>query len=197
MIRNIIFDMGNVLLRFDPEFVLSTYLDNESDRDLIRRELYDHPDWMLADQGILTEYERYEHILPRIPQHLQEGYKNCALHWHICLSEIPGAKAFLAEMKQNGYKLYVLSNADDSFHSYFPEKYDVALFDGIIVSSDIRMIKPDRCIYEYFLREHGLAADECLFIDDRPENIEGAGEVGIRGHVFTGDFETVRQAFDL
>lgn len=197
MIKNIILDMGNVLLRFDPEVPLQAYVDNDTDRDIIRKELFDHPDWLKGDTGEVTNHRRYELVKSRIPDHLQEPYRMCALHWHICLTLIPGAKEFIDYAKSKGYSVYVLSNADDTFHDYMPKNYDMSKFDGVTVSSDVKLIKPDKAIYEYFLAQHGLNACESLFIDDRADNVAGAESVSIHGFVFKGDFHTVIKEYSL
>ena len=197
MIKNIIFDMGNVLLRFDPEVSLQAYLDNDADRAIIRKELFEAPEWLMADEGKITNAERYEPVSKRVPEYLHEVLHRFVDNWHICLTPIAGAKEFIDYCKEKGYHLYVLSNADDTFHNYFPKAYPLSLFEGITVSSDVKMIKPHRCIYEYFLSHHGLNADECLFIDDRAENIEGAKELGIHGFVFCNNYDRLKEEYQL
>ena len=85
----------------------------------------------------------------------------------------------------------MLSNASDAFYRYFPKFLPLDFFNGVFVSSDYRMLKPDAEIYEAFLARYGLLAEECLFIDDRAENVAGAEEVGMRTFRFCGDYREV------
>ena len=70
-------------------------------------------------------------------------------------------------------------------------------FDGIVVSSDEHIVKPDAGIYRILLERYGLNADECLFIDDRADNVRGAVESGMNAYVFNNDFETVKSRYGL
>lgn len=197
MIKNIILDMGNVLLSFDPEICLNTYVETDADRTIIRKELFEGPEWIQGDYGYITNEERYEPVSKRVPQRLHSALRQCVDNWKICLKPIDGAMAFCEYARQKGYGLYVLSNACNNFYNYFPRFAEISYFDGVMVSSDIHMIKPERRIYEHFLETYQLQATECLFIDDRPENINGAKEVGISGHIFTGDFNAIIKNYNL
>ena len=128
----------------------------------------------------------------RIPQEFHEQLQKCVDGWDICMRPVPGAMDFCRYVKDKGLGIYVLSNADASFHDYFPRFASEDFFDGVMVSSDVHMIKPERRIYEHFLSTFHLAPEECLFIDDRRENVDGARELGIQGVVFKGDFEEIR-----
>ena len=82
-------------------------------------------------------------------------------------------------VKERGFGIYVLSNASDLFYKYFPNLLPLDFFDGVFVSSDYLMLKPDLEIYETFLTKYGLKAEECLFVDDRQENADGAAKTGM------------------
>ena len=110
----------------------------------------------------------------------------------MCMKPVKGAEEFCKYARGKGYKLYVLSNASASFYDYFPSFLPLDFFDGVVVSSDIHLIKPDRKIYEYLLERYQLKAEECFFLDDRADNIEAAKAVGMEGMVFQGDYEAVK-----
>lgn len=192
MIKNIILDMGNVLLTFNPEIPLNQFCKTDEAKGLIRKELFEGPEWIQGDYGILSNAERFEPVSKRIPQKFHGELRNCVDHWDICMKPVPGARDFCEYVKSNGYGIYVLSNADTSFHDYFPRFAGEDYFDGVMVSSDVHMIKPEKRIYEHFLNTYKLLSEECLFIDDRVENIEGAGKAGISGYVFRGDFAEIK-----
>lgn len=197
MIKNIILDMGNVLINFDPEVPLHTFFDTDSDRDIIRLELFQSSEWVQGDYGYITNEQRYEPVSKRVPERLHPQLKKCIEKWPSCMTPVSGAISFCNYAKEKGYHLYVLSNADKNFDKYFPTFVDPTYFDGIMVSSYVNMIKPELRIYQHFLETYHLTADECLFLDDREENIEGARKVGIHGFVFTGDFGSVIKEYNL
>lgn len=197
MIKNIILDMGNVLLKFDPEVSLRQYCETEAIRDVIRRELFEGPEWIMGDYGTITNAERFEPVSRRVPVSFHRQLQDCVDHWNICMQPIPGAKAFCEYIKSRGYGIYVLSNACNTFYDYFPRFAEISYFDGVMVSSDVHVIKPDIKIYQLFLDTYHLFPEECLFIDDREENAEGARTAGMQSIVYTGDFEQIKKRFNL
>ena len=191
MIKNVVLDMGNVLLDFRPEYVMDQFCSSEEEKDVIRRELFEGPEWPLGDRGDIKDKDRYDLVKVRVPEKYHEALKNCALHWDICMDPLEGAKEFCETVKEKGYKIFVLSNASDLFYVYFPKFLPLDFFDGVFVSSDYLMLKPDVEIYKTFLNKYGLKGEECLFIDDRQDNIEGAGKAGLNTFRFEGDYEKV------
>lgn len=191
MIKNVVLDMGNVLLDFRPEYVMDQFCSSEEEKDVIRRELFEGPEWPLGDRGDIKDKDRFDLVKVRVPEKYHEALKNCALHWDICMDPLNGAKEFCEKVKEKGYKIFVLSNASDLFYVYFPKFLPLDFFDGVFVSSDYLMLKPDVEIYKTFLDKYGLKGEECLFIDDRQDNIEGAGKAGLNTFRFEGDYEKV------
>lgn len=196
MIKNIIFDMGNVLLQYDPGVCLHHFVEQEEDRALIRRELFEGPEWVEGDLGHIMDEERFDGVSRRVPERLHGELKACTEQWHMCMRPVAGAKEFCGYAKEQGYRLFVLSNASSSFYQYFQRFAPLDYFDGIVVSCDIHMIKPDVRIYQYLLDKYQLTPEESFFIDDMPENVAGAQKAGIRGAIFHGDFEKIRKSLE-
>lgn len=196
MIKNIIFDMGNVLLQYDPGVCLHHFVEQEEDRVLIRRELFEGPEWVEGDLGHITDEERFDGVSRRVPERLHGELKACTEQWYMCMRPVAGAKEFCGYAKEQGYRLFVLSNASSSFYQYFQRFAPLDYFDGIVVSCDIHMIKPDVRIYQYLLDKYQLMPEESFFIDDMPGNVAGAQKAGIRGAVFHGDFEKIRKSLE-
>lgn len=197
MIRNIVLDMGNVLLDYNPEVCLKKFLSNEEDRAIIRRELFEGPEWRLGDLGYLKDEERYAPVSARVPERLHPQLKQCVEQWDMCMLPLPGAREFCETAKKQGFRLYVLSNASDAFYRYFPNFRPFNYFDGIVVSADIHICKPDIRIYQYLTEQYGLKPEECFFIDDRDDNVEGAKNAGMDGAVFRGDFREIAKLLAL
>lgn len=191
MIKNVVLDMGNVLLDFNPELVLNTFCSSDEEKEIINKELFNGPEWKLGDKGDIKDKDRFDLVKTRVPEKYHEALKNCADKWGICMVPLDGAKVFCECIKQNGFGIYVLSNASDLFYDYFPKFLPLSFFDGVFVSSDYLMLKPDVEIYKTFLDKYELNADECLFVDDREDNIEGAKKAGMNSFQFMGNYEDV------
>ena len=192
MIKNIIFDMGNVLLSYNPDVCLNRFVQDEEDRAIIRKELFEGPEWVEGDLGLITDAERFDGVSRRIRPRLHGALRNCTLEWMMCMKPVPGAKEFTEYVREAGYRIYVLSNASTSFYDYFPGFAPLDYFDGVVVSCDVHVVKPDIRIYEHLLKTCGLKPEECFFIDDMEANVEGAKKAGIAGAVFRGNFEEMK-----
>ncbi len=193
MIKNIIFDMGNVLLDYNPQVSMQMLGIQEAARPVILKELFGGNEWVQLDLGNISVDEAYESIKQRIPEEHHSALRKCIDGWDICMVPVEGAKEFCDYVKANGYNVYVLSNAHKSFYRYFPRYFDLSFFDGVIVSADVHTGKPDKKIYKCLLEKYNLKAEECLFIDDRADNVDGAIKAGMRAHQFKNDFEDTKK----
>lgn len=194
-IKNIILDMGNVLLSYDPQIPLDLYAEGETAKELIRKELFEGPEWVERDKGNISDAEMYERVRMRIPEELHPQLLKCVEGWDICMKPVEGAKEFCDLAKEKGYQLYVLSNASERFYDYFPRFVSLDYFAGSVVSCDVHMVKPDPGIYAYLLKKYGLEAEESLFIDDRQENIDGAADAGMQVHLFQNDYTGIAEMY--
>lgn len=120
MIKNIVLDMGNVLLDYNPDVCLNLFVDSEEDRSIIRRELFEGPEWVQGDLGEIRDSERFAGVSLRVPERLHGALKECVEKWDVCMVPLPGAREFCEYAREQGYGLYVLSNASDAFYRYFP-----------------------------------------------------------------------------
>lgn len=193
-VKNIIFDMGRVLLKFDPYVSLDTYCDNQQDKEILYKELFEGPEWIMGDEGKITNGQRYELVKERVPERLHRALKLVVENWVMCMEPVEGAQDFYKLVKENGFKTYVLSNACNRFYGYFPRFYDLNSFQGVVVSSDVKMIKPNPAIYEYILKTYDLKPEECLFIDDVEANVEAAKKAGIKGFLFKNNYEELKES---
>lgn len=191
MIKNVVLDMGNVLLDFRPEYVMDMFCSSEEEKDVIRRELFEGPEWALGDKGEIKDKDRFDLVKNRVPEKYHKALKDCADKWDVCMTPLEGAREFCEKVKESGYGIYVLSNASDLFYTYFPKFLPLDFFNGVFVSADYHMLKPDVEIYKTFLNKYGLNGSECLFVDDRKDNIAGAKAAGLNTFRFEGDYSAV------
>ena len=193
MIRNIVFDMGNVLIRFDPFlFIEREGITDQEDRKIILDELFNSVEWAQMDRGILEEKTAEPFILKRFPERLHPAVCNLLYHWAIPGDEFSGMRELVAELKKAGYRLFLLSNASTAQHRYWPLFPVSRYFDGKLISCDVKVVKPMREIYQIFTDRFLLDPEECLFIDDAPANVAAAITCGWNGIVFHGDAVQLR-----
>ena len=193
MIQNVILDMGNVLLDYNPDVSLNLFCSCDEEKEIIRRELFSGPEWVMGDRGDIPDSGRFELVRQRVPEQYWGALKNCCDSWHICMKPLEGAKAFCDFVKGHGLGIYILSNASDAFYEYFPKFLPLDYFDGVVVSADIHMLKPDREIFDYLIGKYHLRPEECLFIDDMPRNVEGARQAGLQAFRFENDYAPIRE----
>ncbi len=194
MIRNIVFDMGQVLIHFIPVEISRKAGVPEEALETFVEELFESPEWARLDRGSITQEEAYAVVCARLPEERWESARKILYSWwEWALWPMEGMAELMAELKERGYRLYALSNATLSFHGYCGKIPGIELFDGKIISADWKLLKPQHEIYETLYREYGLQPEESFFIDDNPLNIEGAWETGMRGVVFRGDVDRLRR----
>ncbi|MBQ3258992.1 MAG: HAD family phosphatase [Clostridia bacterium] len=201
MIKNYIFDFGNVLARFDPDELTAVHVGDANTRKTVSDVVFDRLYWDRLDDGSITDEEVKSGICSRLPSELHECACRVYEDWIISMPTIKGMDKVVADIKARGGKLYLLSNISIGFAETYtanPAVKDVLdLFDGLVFSGPIGLAKPHRAIYEHLLSRFQLTAEECLFIDDNAGNIAAAKEVGIHGYLFDGDVDALRKSLLL
>ena len=193
--KNIVFDFGNVIGRFNGRAILAEFCPYEEELDHLCEIVYRR--WPELDAGTL-DYDAYINtIIEQLPDHLKDCIRQFSKEWPRCTTLLPDTFSFIHELKQRKIPIYLLSNAPTYFADYYEGSQLLSLFDGILFSGPVKMAKPDVEIYKYFLKQFNLQAEDCFFIDDLEANIKGAKEVGMSGIVFTGDIDQVKKAIDF
>jgi len=193
MIKNIVFDLGNVIVRWDPEYIVSQYEQDEAMQKQLLAGLFGSPYWQAFDHGTITR----EAIIAKVSHEFPEAYHkiihDMVHHWHQHAPRIPGMAQLVEELKQQGYQIYLLSNTSIHFDEYKDTIPALQHFDGYYISAKRKLVKPDPAIYHDFLQLFSLVAEECIFIDDILANVESANRVGIHGYQFDGDVDELRK----
>ena len=185
MIKNIIFDIGNVILTFNLDYLVSSFYKGD-DYELLKEKLF--KDWERLDEDAISLEEYENKVKASLPDHLH-GYASAVLnHWEYYVSYCKGISELIYELKRKGYKLYILSNMTRHFIKIAHRFPVLTEFDGIVYSAPIKFIKPQSEIYNYILNKYNLNPTECLFIDDKKENLDSASRFGIK--TFHYEFNT-------
>lgn len=192
MIKNIVFDMGNVIIRFDPELFMVRLGLAEEDRRLLKRELFVSLEWSRMDRGSLTDEEAAEIVCRRVPERLHDAVRRLVGMWDRPILPVEGMYELVEELRGMGYGIYLLSNASFRQHDYWPRVPASKFFDGALISADVKLVKPQPEIYRLLCDKFSLIPEECVFIDDSTSNAEGAYFCGINALVFHGDAHEMR-----
>lgn len=186
MIKNIIFDLGNVLLNFRPAEFLEKKNYPEDIRTTILADIFESKEWLMIDNGDLTISEAIDSIARRSSLTKEEITRIFDLRVELMFPLDRNVK-LLPELKKRGFRLYILSNFSldgfEAVHSLYPF---FRYFDGGVISSKVKLCKPDRRIYETLMKRYSLIPEECFFIDDIETNVRAAELAGMKGLVTYG-----------
>lgn len=193
MIRNIIFDLGRVLLTYEPRKYLEKQYNNPIRREYLLKGVFGSQSWKDLDQGIIDEAEALQRMSAAIPDYF-EDIQYILEHWDEMLAPIEESIELLKRLRKQNYGLFLLSNFHRRAYDRVYRRYSFfGLFDGILISSHVKLLKPDPAIFSRLLQDYSLSAGTCLFIDDLPENVSGAESVGIAGLVFQNPQQLERE----
>ncbi|WP_165304646.1 HAD family phosphatase [Thermotoga sp. 38H-to] len=177
-VKNIVFDLGGVLIDWRPcEYLIESF-PKEVAR-VLEKEIFKHEDWKLMDRGVLPENKLWEKKKKELPE-LREYVERLEREVPELLRPIEENVKFLPALKRT-FKLYALSNYGRIYFEMVRERYDFfEFFDGMVISSHVGYLKPEKEIYLELIRRYKIVPEESLFIDDTPENVEAAREIGFR-----------------
>lgn len=177
---NIVFDLGGVVFRWQPDEIIASVFEDRHTRALVKREIFEHPDWIELDRGTISlenairrgamrtglarpEIERLMHAVP------------------VNLTPVEKTIELIGRLSASANKLFVLSNMHRASMAHLEEAHDIwEAFDGLVISCRINKVKPETQIYQHLLDEYELDPAETIFIDDMQENLDAARSLGIR-----------------
>lgn len=189
MIKNIIFDLGNVLISFKP----SEYFDKNnyplSIKATILSDIFGSKEWLMLDNGEITTPEAIDAIATKSSLSKKEIAHIFNLRTDL-MFPLDSNVRLLPELKKRGFRLYYLSNFPlDIFEEVSTEYYFFKYFDGGLISSEAKFSKPDIGIYNILNKKYSLVPKECLFIDDIEVNVRAAQALGMKGIITYGSLE--------
>jgi len=196
-IKNIVFDLGGVLIHFNPRDYIDTIFADRQARPYELIPMCHTQAWREMDRGTLDA--------DGVANALQGQFNSADVaHFirHMPALHVlrPGAFALAKRLKARGYRLYILSNMAKPGHEVVKALPGfLELFDGAVFSHEVRLVKPEPAIFHHLLTTFGLKAAECFFLDDSAHNIEAAKKCGLQGLLYDDDkaVESALAAFGL
>jgi len=192
-LQNIVFDMGGVLMDWDPQKISLALCPDPDDAALLAHAVFDSREWGWVDAGAMKPETVAWTAKLKLPERLHDLADVFALQWYDEFEPLPAMGDLVRELKAQGYGVYLLSNAGTTFADYRDRIPAIDVFDGILVSCYEHMVKPDEGIYQLFCERYNLDPASCLFIDDLQRNVIGAQRAGMQGYVYDGDVDALRR----
>lgn len=191
MIRNIVFDLGNVLIDYNPNRIINAVFTDEETKSLLLEEIFQSKGWKLLDKGVMAFDDHTQNLVSRYPQYATE-IDWILKNWHKDQPDVQGMYSLVEKLSRTEFDLYVLSNASERFYNFALANNKIfQFFKGVTISAEIKLLKPQREIYDQFCKIHNLNPEECLFIDDKEENVQAAIDAGWQAYQFSGAFELI------
>ncbi|MBY9012638.1 MAG: HAD family phosphatase [Candidatus Lokiarchaeota archaeon] len=180
MIKNIIFDLGNVLLRFQPSEFLLRFTGDIGYIEQFIPKIFRSTVWLDLDRGTISLENAKDNFISKYPK--EKDFLTLFFnHWMEMLTPIEENIKILKELRNLGYKTYILSNFIKETFTYIENNYDIfSFFDGQIISGFEKTIKPEKEIYMRLLNQYRLIPEECLFIDDVLFFLKPAKKLGMK-----------------
>ena len=194
MIRNIIFDVGKVLVSYEPDAYMQRLGISKENQKKINEAMFQNKLWDTSDQGLGTPDEFLQKFIAGAPELADEITK---IHKTVgnTVELFPYAMEWILDLKARGYHVYILSNYSENMLDQTKDKLKfLPLMDGVVFSYKIKKMKPDPEIYEYLCDEYWLEPEESVFIDDRPVNIKEQKPVAFMG-LFSGPMSRQKRSW--
>lgn len=181
MVKNIIFDLGNVVFEFNPKQYIMDKIPDKSKIAKVSQAIFKSDEWAKLDEGKITEEEAIE-IICTNNSDLDNEVRLIFDNWYPILKPIESTIEIIKDLKAKGFKLLYLSNFHSKAFDYVNNEHEFfKLFEGGVVSYQDALLKPNEKIYKLILERYDLDPAECVFIDDTKENIDAAKECGMNG----------------
>lgn len=189
--KNLVFDMGNVLIEWNSEKILQAITDDRKLHNLLRKEVFETGLWVQTDEGVKTREEMIEIVTAKIGEEYRNEITQLSRYWYKYVDVYTKVQDRIIELSKNGYNIYILSNTAYTFYDLVKEGYlpAASIAKGIVLSCEEKVLKPNEKIYNILLERYNLDPHDAMFFDDLSENIWGAARCGINGFVVENERE--------
>jgi putative hydrolase of the HAD superfamily len=194
---NLIFDLGGVVVRWDPEAIIAGVFTDEKTKARAREDVFAHPDWLELDRGTLGRDDAIRRAAQRSGI-AEAEIRRLLLAVPPSLVPFPETVDLLYRLKAKGHPLYCLSNMHFASIEHLEREHRFfEVFSGAVISCRLNLCKPEAAIYEHALKTYKLKAGETIFIDDVEKNVAAAARLGIRTILFRNAAQCERELHGL
>ena len=181
---DIILDMGNVLLEWNKDKILKAVAKTQKDYLILDKAIFQSGLWERLDLGTLTREELVDKVLSLLGDCYQKKVEEIIWNWPAYIDIYTEVFPLLARLKENGHRIFVLSNTSPVFYELLKNQLAplAKILDGFVLSCDIKVIKPDRKMFEEILSKYELDPANCVFLDDLADNTKMAESLGIKAY---------------
>lgn len=195
--KYVIFDFGQVLVHFEPSYMVGKYVADPVEAALLAHIVFDRKYWDMLDAGTITDAEVVDAVKARLPERLGGEVEQIYYNWIYNIPEVEGMREVIEHVKSTyGAPVYLLSNISKYFASHAHEIPILELLDGCVFSAECGMTKPNADIFLHICEKFSLDPAQTVFVDDREDNVQAAKAVGMTGYVFDGDADKLRAWLD-
>lgn len=191
ILKNLVFDMGNVLIEWNSDKILKAITDDIHLQDLLRKEVFETGLWVETDEGVKTREEVIEIVTGKLGEDYRNEITQLLRYWYKYVDVFTKVQDRIIELSKSGYSIYILSNTAFTFYDLVKEGYlpATSVAKGMVLSCEEKVLKPNETIYNILLERYNLDPHNTMFFDDLPENIWGAARCGINGFVVENESE--------
>lgn len=192
-----IFDVGNVLYHWDLRCLFEKLIDDEQELDWFLSNVVT-PEWHFQHDAGRPLADMVPERIAEFPQYAEHITAYATRFVETIPGPVPGSLELVEKLSAKGVSIFGITNFGTEFWAQF--RPTVSIFNhfaDIVVSGDEKLVKPDQAIYELALQRFDRKAGQCIFVDDRLENIEGGEKIGIAGHHFKDAATLEAQLLDL
>ena len=191
MIKNLVFDLGNVLIEWNSEKILASFEPEKERRQLLRQVIFESGVWHQTDKGELSLKEACDEVLAQLDDSYHPAVQNI---FYKVVEVYSGLQEQIGLWADQGYRIYILSTTCEIF--YRIEKAGLLpifpLLSGYVLSSEVGIVKPEPEIYQKLLKKYGIEPTESVFIDDIQANLDTAAELGFETILSTSEPKNIR-----
>lgn len=179
---NIIFDLGNVLIEWNKEKILSKICKNDLEYNLFNKFVFQSNLWIDLDNGKISLEFLENQLIDEMGHQYQDQIHELVWNWFNYVDLYDEVYELIKQLKKKNFQIYVLSNTSSIFHILLDSVLSKvsSVLDGYVISCKVKMMKPQKEIYLSLVNKYQLDIKDCIFLDDLEENVEAARTLGIK-----------------
>ncbi|HFV2559385.1 TPA: HAD family hydrolase [Streptococcus pneumoniae] len=179
---NIIFDLGNMLIEWNKEKILSKICKNDLEYNLFNKFVFQSNLWIDLDNGKISLEFLENQLIDEMGHQYQDQIHELVWNWFNYVDLYDEVYELIKQLKKKNFQIYVLSNTSSIFHILLDSVLSKvsSVLDGYVISCEVKMMKPQKEIYLSLVNKYQLDIKDCIFLDDLEENVEAARTLGIK-----------------